>query len=254
VNDSSRYTEKKASFDRLLTLYGRKPVLEALQNDEVRLERLHLSSRNKPAGILDEILALAEQRGAEIRYHQPLELSRISRNSQQDQGVAADLYCPAHQHFDDFLANAPAQFRVMMLDGLTNPQNLGMIIRSVAASPLDGLILSEKDNTRISPLVIKASAGALFRAPLIRCRSNQSALTALKEHGASVYGLSGNAPTSLFDTALKDPAVLILGGETQGVSSNLAQQIDQFLHIPMNRGVESLNVAISASLAAYLPR
>lgn len=252
--DSKDYREKKAQFDRLLTLYGRKPVLEALQNPQIVLERLHLSKRNRPAAILEEITALAEQRGAEIRYHDPLALSRISRNSQQDQGIAADLFCPAHRQLDEFLDQAPQNFRLLMLDGLTNPQNLGMIIRSVAASPVDGLVFSEKDNTRIGPLVIKASAGALFRAPLLRCSSNSEAMKKLRDHSATFYGLAGDAKESLFDTELRDPCVIVLGGETQGLSSAVAQQVDHLLSIPMQRGVESLNVAVSAALAAYLPR
>lgn len=253
--DSPDYRAKKAQFDRLLTLYGRKPVLEALQSSQVSLQRLHLSKRNKPAAILEEIVALAEQRGAEIRYHDPAALSRISRNGQQDQGVAADLFCPTHQLLDDFLDKTTGNFRLLMLDGLTNPQNLGMIVRSVAASPVDGLLFSEKDNMRIGPLVIKASAGALFRAPLIRCSSNIEAVKKLKEqHSATFYGLAGDSIDSLFETKLRDPAVIVLGGETQGISNEITQQIDHLLGIPMNRGVESLNVAVSAALAAYLPR
>lgn len=252
--DSPDYRAKKAHFDRLLTLYGRKPVLEALQSPQVTPQRLHLSKRNKPAAILEEIIALAEQRGAEIRYHDPAALSRISRNGQQDQGVAADLFCPTHQLLDDFLDQTTGRFRLLMLDGLTNPQNLGMIIRSVAASPVDGLVFSEKDNMRIGPLVIKASAGALFRAPLIRCSSNIEAIKKLREHSATFYGLAGDSPHSLFDTKLQSPSVIILGGETQGLSEEIAQQVDQLMGIPMNRGVESLNVAVSAALAAYLPR
>jgi 23S rRNA (guanosine2251-2'-O)-methyltransferase len=254
VADSEDYKNRKAQFDRLLTLYGRKPVLEALQSSQIAPQRLHLSNRNKPAAILEEIITLAEKRGAEIRHHDPLALSRISRNSQQDQGVAADLLCPTHQPLDDFLDQAPQKFRLLMLDGLTNPQNLGMIIRSVAASPVDGLLFSEKDNIRISPLVIKASAGALFRAPLIHCKSNAEALQKLRNYSATFYGMSGNSPNSLLDTELIDPSVIILGGETQGLSKEVAQQVDHLLGIPMNRGVESLNVAVSATLAAYLPR
>ncbi len=252
MTDSEAYRSRKAAFDRLLTLYGRKPVLEALQSPGVRVERLHLSRRNKPAAILDEIIELARQQGADIRHHEPLELSRISRNSQQDQGVAADLACAAHQSLDEFLAVAPKDFRLLMLDGVTNPQNLGMIIRSLAASSFDGLVLSERDNTRISPLAIKASSGALFRAPLLKCTSNSEALKQLKAAGVTCYGLAGEAKFSLFDAPLRRPALFVLGGETAGLSDPLRQQLDQLLHIPMQRGVESLNVAVTAALVAFL--
>ena len=130
-SDSQVYLEKKKFFDGMLTVYGRKPVLEALQDKSTQLYRLHLAESNKPAGILDDIITIAKNKGAEILYHNRAALSRISKNSSQDQGVAADLICRGFQTYDDFIANHKnKKFKLLALDGVNNPQNLGMIIRS----------------------------------------------------------------------------------------------------------------------------
>ena len=85
--DSQEYLDKKRFFDQLLTIFGRKPVLEALQEKGSKIHRLHLADSNKKAKILDDIIALAKDKGAEIIYHDSKALSRISKNAKQDQTV-----------------------------------------------------------------------------------------------------------------------------------------------------------------------
>ena len=169
------YLERKRFFDKMLTIYGRKPVLEALEDHTLPCYRLHLAESNQTGGIIAQIIKLAKARGVEIRFHSRQALSRISRNGKQDQGVAADLACPNHLLLEDFLAKSPADnYSLIALDGITNPQNLGMIIRSVTASPCHGLLLPAQGIAAISPLVIKASAGTLFKSRLIQRRLRHS--------------------------------------------------------------------------------
>ena len=117
-----------------LTLFGRKPALEALLDPSLTIHCLHLADSNRPAGIIAQITAEAERRGAEIRYHDRLALSRISKNGRQDQGVALDVVCPQFMSLSTFLNRSSAPQRVLALDGVTNPQNVGMIIRSAVAA------------------------------------------------------------------------------------------------------------------------
>lgn len=123
--DRPEYLAKKARFEKLLTVFGRKPVLEALESQGVRVERLHLSDRNKPAAILEQIAHLAEQQGADIVHHSAKELSRISKNAKQDQGVAADINCPNFMSLDELLDDDRQEQRVIALDRVTNPQKQG---------------------------------------------------------------------------------------------------------------------------------
>ncbi len=253
--DTEAYLDKKRFFNRLLTVYGRKPVLEALQQQEVSPYRLHLADTNKPSSALDQLIALAQQRGAEICYHSRQALSRISRNAKQDQGVAIDLKCPRLQSLEDFLSTRTRPFTLLALDGITNPQNLGMIIRSATAGNIDGILLPAKGCANIDPLVIKASAGTVFRAPILRTdKSLNQALSQCRQQGADICGLSSHAPKTLQEFHPNHACVFVLGNESTGVSSDVQKLCNQWVKIPMNNGVESLNVAVTAALIAFRPK
>lgn len=250
--DSEAYREKKRFFENLLTVYGRKPVLEALQDPAVGIYRLHLAESNKSADILDEIMAIAREKGAEIVYHNRQALSRISKNAKQDQGVAADLTLRGYKTYTTFLDKPPSDpFTLLALDGINNPQNLGMIIRSACAGNIDGIVLPQKGNAQIDPLVIKASAGTLFRAPILRCESLLKALKEFQQQGVDICSLSSHAPKTLKEFQPKGACIYVLGNETDGVSAEVEKLCNQRVRIPMNNGVESLNVAVTAALIAF---
>jgi 23S rRNA (guanosine2251-2'-O)-methyltransferase len=246
------YARRKAGFDRCLTVYGRNPVLEALQAPGVVCERIHLARSNKPAPIIDQIEALAQRHGAEIRHHGRGELARVSRNSREDQGVAADLRWPGYRQLADILPLSPDKHRVILaIDGVSNPQNLGMLIRSATAGDCYGILLPRHGGCDIGPLVIKASAGTLFRATLLRCDHLPAALQQLRDCGWKTSVLDGAAPRSLFEPMDNAARVFVLGSESTGVSERTRSLADEQFSIPMRNGVESLNVAVSAALVAY---
>ena len=235
-----------------MTIYGRKPVLEALRDPLVTVHRLHLSDSNKPSGILTDITREAKSRGTEIRVHSKRALSRISKNAKQDQGVAADLIPRNYVTCEAYLKNPPKTYRLIALDGIKTPQNLGMIIRSVCAGYVDGILLPSAGSAQINPLVIKASAGTVFRTTIVRCNTLPPALSAFKRKGAAICTLSSHARQSLFDHRATGPVIYVLGNETEGVSDPVTALSDHALKIPMNNEVESLNVAVTASLIAFL--
>jgi 23S rRNA (guanosine2251-2'-O)-methyltransferase len=248
--DSPEYLARKSFFDQLVTVYGRKPVLEILEDNKLKIFRLHLADSNRDGGIIAQIRKLAAQRNIETCFHSRSELSRISRNSKQDQGVACDIHCPGYQPYQQALSDSPAG-TIIALDGITNPQNLGMIIRSVTASPAQALLLPSKGTADISPLVIKASAGTLFKGNILRCDSLPKALQEFKQRGYEICTLSSHQATPLSDFAPKAPVIFVLGNETEGVSPDVAALSDHRVAIPMANGVESLNVAITAALIAF---
>lgn len=251
--DSDQYLQKTAFFKQLITVYGRKPVLEVLQDRTINIFRLHLADSNRRGGIIDQIVALATQRKIEIRHHSRSELSRISRNSKQDQGVACDINCASYQSFDQGIKalDDKTPKSVIAVDGVTNPQNLGMIIRSVAASPCAALVLPTKGVADISPLVIKASAGTVFKGTILRCDDLRSALLKLKQKGFLVTILSSHNAMPLSQLPENKSLVYVLGNETDGVSDDIADLADLRAVIPMRNGVESLNVAVTAALVAF---
>jgi 23S rRNA (guanosine2251-2'-O)-methyltransferase len=253
MSDKNRsYSEKKAFLKGILTIYGRKAVLEALQQ-KLDIHCLHIADSNKPAAIISEILTLAEKNKVDVQRHSKLQLSRISRNSKQDQGVAADIICPGFSSFDQFIStvNKDKKYSLLALENITNPQNVGMIIRSACAGFIDALLIPEHGTSQLGPLVIKASAGTVFKAPIIRCEQLGSSLKTLKKSGFRICTLSSHASQSLFDYPLDSSTVFVLGNESEGVSRETAALADSALQIPMNNGVESLNVAVTAALISF---
>ncbi len=250
--DSEAYLAKKRFFDTVLTVYGRKPVLEALQTANIKIHRLHLAKSNKSAGILTEITELAEQHGAEVIQHDRAELARISKNAKQDQGVCADIICSEFKTLNDFLKNPPQRnYTLLALDGITNPQNLGMIIRSACAGNIDGIILPKKGCAQIDPLVIKASTGTVFRAPILRTENLTKAIQLCREYNVDICGLSLQANKTLKEFTSKNSSLFVLGNETHGISKAVENLCTTQVKIPMNNGVESLNVAVTAALIAF---
>jgi 23S rRNA (guanosine2251-2'-O)-methyltransferase len=239
--------------DRVLTLYGRKPVKEALLNSNLDCHALHLADSNRSGGIIEDISRLAGDRGIPIRWHDKKALSRISKNSKQDQGVALDIICPAFNSLTAYLESIDSgrTQRLLAVDGITNPQNLGMIIRSATAGNIDGLLLPKKGTAGLGPLVIKASVGTIFQAPILTCEELLPALKTCKEQGADICVLDANATTSLFEHSESAFTVYVLGNETEGVAGGTADIADTALSIPMRNNVESLNVAVTASLIAF---
>jgi len=235
------------------TLYGRKPVLEALKDPSLSVQKLHLSNSVSRDGIITDILNAAAQRSVATTYHDKQKLSRISKNARQDQGVALDIHLPALSTDDEFIAARTGRaYRLMAVDGITNPQNLGMIIRSVCASPLDGLLLPSKGCCQPDPLVIKASAGTFFKCTIIRCGSLEQALEKFSKQNCDICVMDSNASLSLFDyTPSQSGTVYVVGNETEGISNAVKNQATHGLRIPLNHGVESLNVAVTASLTAF---
>jgi len=246
--DSQEYKDKKAFFEKIITLYGRNVVVEVLQDSTVEVHKLHMASSNKTDGAIKNILALAKTRKIEITYHEKNALSRISKNAKQDQGVAIDIIAKSYQNAAE-LKNL-TEFRLIALDGIQNPQNLGMIIRSCAAGNIDGIILPKKSSAKISPLVIKASAGTLFKLPIYFCNALEDILPSLTD--TKIYALSSHASNNIYDVKRSDKSIFVLGNESDGVSKEVEKLCNDAISIPMQRGVESLNVAVTASLIAFM--
>lgn len=251
MQDSPEYLAKKSFFDKVLTIYGRNAVIEALEDEAVTIHKLHLSKSNKDAQVLEDMKDIAARRGIEVKYHDKQSLSRISKNAKQDQGVALDIVL---EHFGDekHFKESHESYRIIALDGVTNPQNLGMIIRSCAAGNIDAILLPTKGAAQISPLVIKASVGTIFKMPIIKTFNLKKTLESFKEEGADIYTLSSHAKAGYKEQDYKNKTIFVLGNESEGVSPAVESVCDKSISIPMQRGVESLNVAVTASLLAFI--
>ncbi len=171
--------------------------------------------------------------------------------------MAADLVLDRMRTLADFCSepSTPINARFIVLDRIHNPQNLGMIVRSVAAGGINALFIPQQGNATISPLVIKASAGALFKCPIVRCETTEECIHALRERNICISVLSSQSKTSLLqEHGRQQPVAFVLGNESEGVSQAVSALADEQLKIPMHNEIESLNVAVTAALIAFLPK
>jgi 23S rRNA (guanosine2251-2'-O)-methyltransferase len=231
--------------DRFLTVYGRRPVLEALGDDRLTVDKVLVSQRAHGPEV-GEIERLAARRGVTCRRVPPADVTRLSRNGRQDQGVAADVVAPRMRSLDEL--DRPAG-PVLVLDGITNPQNVGMILRTAVAAGIAAVVVPTAGVADLGPLVVKASAGLAFQAPIVRARSAADAVDALRRsHGYRIVGLAAQGGRSLYDDdALPERAAYVLGGEHAG----LTVEVDELVTIPLAPGVESLNVAVAAGVLCF---
>src|SRR3954470_6493841 len=166
--------------DRFITVYGRIAVMEALDDDRVMVDKV-LVARNAHGDTVDVIQDRARSRGVRVERTTQERVTRISRNGRHDQGVVADGVAPGLGELDDWLSSdaAGSAASVVVLDGVTNPSNVGMIIRTVTAAGVTGTVLPRAGVPDVGPLVVKASAGTAFRATLLRSASARDAVAGL---------------------------------------------------------------------------
>ena len=221
-------------------------MLEALADERLVVDKVLLADNAFGPQVAD-LLRAAERRGVEVRRVSPMQVSKVSRNGRQDQGVVADVVAPGLRRLDSTTA-ADLVGPVLVLDGITNPQNVGMILRTAVAAGLAGIVVPRAGVPDIGPLVVKASAGVAFEAPVLRADTAASAVDVLRAAGFRVFGLAASADRSLWDARpFPDLSAFVLGSETGGVSV----VVDEDVAIPMAGTVESLNVAVAAGVLCF---
>ncbi|MFL6122657.1 TrmH family RNA methyltransferase [Actinophytocola sp.] len=234
--------------DRFVTVFGRKPVLEALADRRLDVDKVILAD-NARGPAAREILDAAKSRSVRVERASAHRVKVLAGNGKQDQGVLADVVAPRMRRLEDALAQRPA--RVLVLDGITTSANVGMILRTATAAGIEGIVVPRRGVASIDPLVVKASAGVAFHAPILRCYTAEEACRALRDAGYPLYALDGAARRSLFDAELPERAAYVLGGETAGVSDEVRRHVTGLVAIPMAGDVESLNVASAAAVLCF---
>ena len=212
-----------------------------------RVHDLWLSADVDPAPILDEIVGLAEDASVRVRRVDGEQLLRRARTD-APQGVVA-FAAPLPTVDLDTVLGAPAAF-VVALDGVTDPQNLGAVLRSAEALGASAALLPRHRAVGVTPAVTKAAAGAIEHLPLAFVSGVPNALEQAKRAGVWCVGLDATGSSSVFEVAVADqPLVLVLGAEGRGLSRLARTRCDVLASIPMHGHVESLNVSAAAAVA-----
>jgi 23S rRNA (guanosine2251-2'-O)-methyltransferase len=205
-------------------------------------------------GRVARLVSGAREAGVALR-REPMEALDRKAQGQRHQGVLGEGGAFAYAAFEDVAAALPARGSaalLLALDGVTDPHNLGAILRSAAGAGVDGVILPERRSAAVNETVIRASAGTAGRVPVCRVVNLGRALDDLKEAGAWIYGLAaGEGSRSYLDEPFDRATVLVMGAEGEGLHLKIRERCDGLLHIPMPGGIESLNVSAAAAVALF---
>ncbi len=238
-----------------IVVFGRRVVEEALGEESVEPLELRVAERT-PGEWRHEIRRLARRRDVEVDVVPERQVAALSGAPRHDQGVAMRVRLRGVSDVAGFVASRTGQAarkptRVLAFDGLTNSQNIGMIVRTALATGIDGLLWPVVGVPFVNGLVVKASAGTVLRAPIVRCHALVEGIAALQGAGFACVGLDAAADETLEAWSPPHRVVFVVGNETTGLGDDVRPLLDGTVRIPMTGDVESLNVAVAASLVCY---
>jgi 23S rRNA (guanosine2251-2'-O)-methyltransferase len=230
---------------------GRNSVVEALRAD-VPVTTMYVAGRIDSDDRVREALKNATAKGIAILETPRGELDRLTDGAVH-QGLALQVPPYEYAHPSDFIdPEAPGIPLVVALDGITDPRNLGAIIRSVAAFGGHGVVVPERRSVGMTASAWKTSAGAAARVPVALAANLTRALEEYRKAGFFVLGLDMDGDVQLPDLALAtEPIVIVTGSEGKGLSRLVRETCDQIVSIPMSSSVESLNAGIATGVALY---
>lgn len=232
-------------------VYGRNSVLEALRAD-IPVTTMYVAGRLESDDRVREALKIATGRSISILETPRGELDRITEGGVH-QGLALQVPAYAYAHPNDLVnPEAPGIPLIVALDGITDPRNLGAIIRSVAAFGGHGVVVPERRSVGMTASAWKTSAGAAARIPVAQCSNLTRTLEDYRKAGFFVLGLDMDGDVSLPALELaKEPLVIVVGSEGKGLSRLVRATCDQIVSIPMSSAVESLNAGIATGVTLY---
>ena len=242
------------SGDEVEVVTGRNSVLEALRA-KIPAQTLYMATRIEYDDRVKEVVKIATTRGIPILEVMRPKLDRLAGFDSVHQGLALKVPPYEYAHPMELLEKIEKSGRVPLLvalDGITDPRNLGAIIRSVAAFGGHGVILPQRRSVGLTASAWKTSAGAAARTPVAMATNLNATIKEYKARGVFVLGLAGDGEVSLPDLQLaKEPVLLVIGSEGKGLSRLVTENCDAIVSIPINASTESLNAGIAASVALY---
>lgn len=237
---------------QLERVYGIHAVQTLLKNAADRIEQLHvLKSRRDQR--MNKLLALAEKQGLSVRQASREQLDAMTDGNHQ--GVVAEIR-PGEIHDEAFLYRLLDQLDepplLLVLDGVTDPHNLGACLRTAEAAGVAAVIAPKDNAASINATVRKVASGAAELIPYVPVTNLARTLRALQERGIWLVGMAGEAEKSLYETELQGPLAIVMGAEGEGMRRLTREACDFLAHIPMvGGGVSSLNVSVAVGVCLY---
>ena len=200
---------------------------------------------------LGTVVETAARAGLSVEREAATAIARLAGDAAPHQGVLALVEDHDYASPESILDRAPLPQLLVVLDGVEDPRNLGAVIRSAAGAGAGGLFVPERRSSGLTGACFKAAAGAAERLPIAQVGNVVNLLKTLKKRGIWVAGLDARSgtPWSSFDFSL--PLALVLGGEGRGLRRLVRETCDVLLSIPLQAGVESLNLSVAAGIVLY---
>lgn len=232
-------------------IFGVNPVKESLRSGREAFN-LYVQT-NATDHRVENIIKLAEERGVAVHRREKIDLTKICASSHH-QGIALEVESFRFADLNnllEFAAQSGTPGFMLVLDGILDPHNLGALIRSAACSGVTAVVIPKDRACGVTAAVEKASAGAVETIPVVQVTNIAQTLEVLKKSGYWVYGLAGEASTSLFDTKFSGSIAIVIGGEGEGVRPLVLKQCDVLISIPQYGGVGSLNASVAGGIAMF---
>jgi 23S rRNA (guanosine2251-2'-O)-methyltransferase len=251
---SSQFSEQSSEItptEETDLIYGRHPVLTALENEH-SINRLWITTRLRYDPRFHHLILQAKDNGAVIDEVEPMRLDQITGRANH-QGIAAQIAPYSYIELEDLISNAKAVTDpvIVVADGITDPHNLGAIIRTAEAIGAHGLVIPQRRAAGITSTVMKVAAGALETFPVSRVVNLGRALEQLKEEGFWIYGTAVTGSEPLQSVKFSGPVVLVVGGEGEGLGMLTQRSCDVLVSIPLQGKTPSLNASVATGMALY---
>lgn len=230
---------------------GRNALTEALRSGRT-IDKVFVAAGETDSA-LQRLAAQAKQAGAVVVPVDRRKLDFMS-TTHAHQGVIALVAARAYFSIDDILETAAERGEtplIVICDELSDPHNLGAIIRSAECAGAHGVIIPKRRSVGLTATVAKASAGALEYMKVSRVTNINAAMEELKEKGVWIFGTAAEGSIPMYDADLRGPAAIVIGSEGEGMSRLVEKNCDVTVHIPMKGSITSLNASAAASILLY---
>ncbi|WP_129599408.1 23S rRNA (guanosine(2251)-2'-O)-methyltransferase RlmB [Anaerophilus nitritogenes] len=229
---------------------GRNPVIEALKSDR-EIDKIMILKGAE--GSVKKIIGMAKDKNVVISYVEKQKLDQISE-SHAHQGVIAFVAAHKYSDLEDIFKKAETKGEdpfIIILDEITDPHNLGSIIRTANASGAHGVIIPKRRAVGLTGVVAKTSAGAIEYVPVCKVSNIAQTIDALKDRGVWIAGADMDGKKKYHEENLTGKIALVIGSEGKGISRLIKEKCDFLVNIPMKGEVSSLNASIAASILMY---
>lgn len=232
-----------------MLIYGKNPVLEAI-NSDTTINKIYVQKNNKE---LYEIKRLAKSKKIVILDAEKSKLDKMI-DGKNSQGIVASITDFKYSDIEDIIEVAKEKNEeplVLVLDKIEDPHNLGAIIRTAECLGVHGIIIQKRNSCQVTDTVEKVAAGACSYMKVARVANITESIKKLKDFGLWVYGLDMEGSTKIYETKLSGPIAIVVGNEGSGISRLVRENCDFMLNIPMTGNINSLNASVSAAISIY---